>query len=169
MSTWLIIGIVAIVVLGAISFLGGEDDEMLAPEDQFIYENEGSDNISAEPKKVSGSSLGVQNFTKAAYDKANAEGRLIIVFFDSPTCGEQCPKEIAAMKSVFAQYAERPIAGFIADITKEKAFANSLKIFAPDGKAVVFNNELKAWSPLSWGQFDYESYIEIYTYGSEDE
>ncbi len=150
-------------------FLGGdEEEEYFAPVSDLNYQDGDEAPVQA-PVKISGSSMGVTNYTKTAYDKANAEGRLIIVFFDSPTCGEQCPREIPIMKTAFAQYGDRSIAGFIADITKEKAFANSLKIFAPDGKAVVFKNKLEAWSPLSWGQFDYENYIEIYTYGSEDE
>jgi hypothetical protein len=161
LSTPLLIGIIALVVLvGAVALFGDEDGVDYADE-----------NIPAAqaPQKVSGSSAGVQPFSKAAYDKANAEGKLIIVFFDSSTCGEPCTKEIRVMKSVFADYADRPIAGFIADINQEKAFANSLKIFASVGKALVFKNKLEAWSPLSWTQFDYENYIEIYTYGPEDE
>ncbi len=161
-----VIGIIALILIGGAMLLwGGGEEADLAPE------NDGFQEETALPasKPTTGSSAGVQNYTKAAYDAANAAGKLIIVFFDSPACGEQCPREIPLMKAAFAQYAGRPIAGFIADINQEKAFANGLKVYAPSGKAVVFNNKLEAWSPVSWRQFDYENYIEIYTYGSEDE
>lgn len=166
-STPLLIGIIAIVViLGAASLFGGDEEYVDLNESENQYIN---DAPAQNQKKISGSSSGVANYTKSAYDAANASGKVIIVFFDSPTCGEQCPREIPLMKAAFAKYSDRPIAGFIADINTEKTFANSLNVFAPSGKAVVINNAVKNFSNGSWGKFEYENAIEGFTDGPEDE
>lgn len=171
LSTPLLIGIMAIALLvGAAMLFSGEEEEEFLPASGESYPYTNQAQQQAAPK-ASGGSIGVRDFDKSAYDRAVADGKLVIVFTNSPTCGEQCVKEINIMRAVFADsnYSSRPIAGFIADINKDKAFANSIKLFAPDGKAVIWQGKVEAFSPLSWNRFDYENYIEIYTYGEEDE
>lgn len=176
MSVWLIVGIVAVVILGAISLLGSGDDSGVANPAADGSQDNTADQYGSEapatpglPSQASaGTSLGVRDFTKAAYDSAIASGKVVILFSTAATCGKQCDTEIPKMKSAFAKYPERPIAGFIADINKDQAFMNSLGIFGPDGKAVVIGGEVKTKTPLSWGEDDYAKYIEIYTDGPED-
>ena len=175
MSVWLIIGIVAIVVLGAISLLGRSDESGNLPAvqdnsaDQYSGEAAAPTDTYAPAKQSSaGTSLGVAPFSKAAYDRAVADGKVVILFANTDTCGSSCVKEIGEMKAAFAKYPERPIAGFIVDLNKEQAFMNSLNVFGPDGKAVIVGGAVKTRTPLGWLRDDYAKYIEIYTDGPED-
>lgn len=177
-SKLLIIGAVGfILILAATSFFGGdEEEESFAPsaeelakyEQEVVGRPEAQEAVNYSGVVLAGKGSPLLEFNQPDFDKANAAGKLIVLFLTSKTCGAQCEKEIAFMKEVFNEIPNKDVVGFIADFDANKDFAKSYNLFAPDSKALIRDGVALIRSPLSWGKGDYLGNIDAFTVGPED-
>lgn len=179
MSTWLIIGIVAIVVLGAISLFGGDEDESLqeqlgdiSPEElqkyqeQVIGKPEAQEVINYSGKVVAGGNSKILEFSRPDYDAANAAGKLIMLYFTNATCGNSCATGIAEMKKAFSQINRVDVVGFVADLSNP--VSKEVGIFSTDGKVLIRSGQVVIKSPFSWNAQEILANVDAFTYSPED-
>ncbi len=177
LSTPLLIGIIALVILVGASFLFGGDEDEESPyatpealqeyQEKVVGRPEAQKPINYSGRVLAGRVSPLLEFNRADYDAATAAGKLVLVYFTPKACNDQCGEGFLEMKTAFSQLDRPDVVGFIAEISNP--IAKELGLFSSDSKIMLRNGEMLLKSPLFWSSEEILANIDAYTYSPGEE